>query len=106
MNVRIITACVLVVFVSYTAYTMATSNQSLLSFGHQLLASPDTAQVLIDLYIMAMLAVIWMYIDCKKLRKPVWYWLIFALITCVFVSVGPLLYLVLRTDKLVANEPQ
>jgi len=83
---------------------MSISDQSLLSFGYQLITSPDTAQVLIDLYIMALLAIIWMYIDCKKLGKPIWYWTLFTTVTLVFVSIGPLLYLVLRTNKGSANE--
>ena len=83
---------------------MFISNQSLLSFGYQLISSPDTAQVLIDLYIMALLAIIWMYTDSKKLGKPIWYWVLFTIVTLVFVSIGPLLYLVLRTNKGSANE--
>ena len=83
---------------------MSISNQSLLSFGYQLITSPGTTQVLIDLYIMALLAIIWMYTDCKKLGKPIWYWVLFVIVTLVFVSIGPLLYLVLRTNKGSANE--
>jgi hypothetical protein len=83
---------------------MSISNQSLLSFGYQLITSPDTAQVVIDLYIMALLAIIWMYVDSKKLGKPIWYWSLFAVLTIVFVSIGPLLYLVLRSNKGNVNE--
>ena len=83
---------------------MFISNQSLLSFGYQLISSPDTTQVLIDLYIMALLAIIWMYTDSKKFGKPIWYWVLFTIVTLVFVSIGPLLYLVLRTNKGSANE--
>jgi hypothetical protein len=75
---------------------MYISNQSLLSFGYELISRPDTAQVVIDLYLMAFLAIVWMYIDCKKLGKQNWYWLLFTILTLVFVSIGPLLYLVLR----------
>jgi len=78
---------------------MSISNQSLLSFGYQLMSSPGTSQVLIDLYIMALLAIIWMYTDSKRLGKPSWYWVPFAILTLVFVSIGLLLYMVLRTNK-------
>jgi hypothetical protein len=93
----------LIPFVLYTAYTMSIGEQSLLSFGYQLMTSPDTAQVVIDLYIMAILAIVWMYYDAKQLNKPVMYWVPFALLTAVFVSVGPLLYLALRKN-VQANE--
>jgi hypothetical protein len=94
--VRILAIFLLIPFVLYTAYTMSIAEQSLLSFGYQLINSPDTAQVVIDLYIMALLAIVWMYYDVKQLNKRVIYWLPFALLTLVFVSVGPLLYLALR----------
>lgn len=81
---------------------MSIAQQSLLSFGIQLISSPDTAQVVFDLYIMALLAMVWMYQDCKKLGKSILYFLPFALLTLVFVSIGPLLYLSLRSH----NEPR
>jgi len=86
----------LLIFTAYTAYTMSIAQQSLLSFGYQLISSPDTAQVVFDLYIMAFLAIIWMYQDCKTLGKSIKYFLPFALLTLVFVSIGPLLYLALK----------
>lgn len=98
MKIKSLAISLLIPFVLYTAYTMSIAEQSLLSFGYQLITSPDTAQVLIDLYIMALLAMVWMYYDVKRLNKTVMYWLPFALLTLVFVSVGPLLYLVLRKD--------
>ncbi|PAJ72707.1 DUF2834 domain-containing protein [Pseudoalteromonas sp. NBT06-2] len=75
---------------------MSIAQQSLLSFGYQLISSPDTAQVVFDLYIMAFLAMVWMYDDCKNLGKSNMYFLPFMLLTLVFVSIGPLLYLVLK----------
>ena len=60
--------------------------------------SPDTAQIVIDLYIMAALAIVWMYQDINRRGKGVKYWVPFALITLVFVSIGPLLYLVIRPN--------
>lgn len=101
MNLRTASLILLVVFVAYTGYTMSIAEQSLLSFGYQLISSPDTAQVVFDLYIMAFLAIAWMYMDCKKTGKSMLYFLPFLILTLVFVSVGPLLYLVLstRTEK-------
>jgi len=75
---------------------MSIAQQSLLSFGYQLISSPDTAQVIFDLYIMAFLAMVWMYDDCKRMGKSKMYFLPFALLTLVFVSIGPLLYLALK----------
>jgi len=86
----------LLIFTAYTVYTMSIAQQSLLSFGYQLISSPDTAQVVFDLYIMAFLAIVWMYQDCKTLGKSIKYLLPFALLTLVFVSIGPLLYLALK----------
>lgn len=78
---------------------MSIAQQSLLSFGYQLISSPDTAQVVFDLYIMAFLAIVWMYQDSKKLGKTNVYFLPFALLTLVFVSIGPLLYLALKPSS-------
>jgi hypothetical protein len=99
MNFKVIPLILLVLFVGYTGYTMSIAEQSLLSFGYQLISSPDTAQVVIDLYIMAILALAWMYQDNKNRGKTVKHWLPYALVTLVFVSVGPLLYLVLRPSN-------
>jgi len=96
MNIRIIALVLLVLFTGYTIYTMLIAEQSLLSFGYQLISSPDTAQVVFDLYIMAFLAICWMYQDCKRRGKAKWYLVPFVLLTLVFVSIGPLLYLVLN----------
>ena len=99
MKTKALAIILLVPFVLYTLYTMSIAQQSLLSFGYQLMTSPDTAQVVIDLYIMAILAIVWMYYDIKRLEKSIVYWLPFALLTLIFVSVGPLLYLALRKDN-------
>jgi len=45
---------------------------------------------------MAFLALVWMYQDNKESGKSIMYFFPFALLTLVFVSVGPLLYLVLK----------
>ena len=99
MNLRNTSLTLLIVFTAYTVYTMAIAEQSLLSFGYQLISSPDTAQVVFDLYIMAALALIWMYQDMKLRGKTVLYWLPYAALTLIFVSAGPLLYLVLRPSE-------
>lgn len=96
-KIKILVLALLVPFVAYTAYTMAVAEQSLASFAYELISRPDTAQVVIDLYIMAILAIVWMYYDSKKLNRR-WYWLPFSVLTLIFVSVGPLLYLLLRPD--------
>ncbi len=82
---------------------MSIAQQSLLSFGYELISSPDTAQVVYDLYIMAFLAIAWMYQDCKSLGKSNMYFMPFALLTLVFVSVGPLLYIALKPSTVVAK---
>ncbi|MGF6591896.1 DUF2834 domain-containing protein [Pseudomonas sp. 2835] len=83
-------------FSAYTLYTMLIAEQSLLQFGLELISRPDTAQVVIDLYLLAALACVWMYRDARQ-RGRSWravlpYWLL----TAVFVSVGPLLYIVVN----------
>ncbi|MDH1264633.1 DUF2834 domain-containing protein [Pseudomonas sp. GD03944] len=87
---------ILIAFSAYTLLVMAQADQSLLQFGLQLMASADTAQVVIDLYIMAGLACAWMVQDNRGRGKPTLAVVPYLLLTLVFVSVGPLLYLVLR----------
>jgi len=94
-KIKILALVLLVPFAAYTAYTMAIAEQSLASFAYELISRPDTAQVVIDLYIMAVLAIVWMYVDSRNLRTR-WFWVPFALLTLVFVSIGPLLYILLR----------
>jgi hypothetical protein len=86
----------LLAFSAYTLYVMLHAEQSLLQFGMQLMSSADTAQVVIDLYILAALACLWMYRDGRARGKSLAYLLPFFAVTALFVSVGPLLYLVLK----------
>lgn len=86
----------LLAFSTYTLYVMLHAEQSLLQFGLQLMSSADTAQVVIDLYILAALACVWMYHDGRARGKSLGYLLPFFVLTAVFVSVGPLMYLVLK----------
>jgi len=99
MKLRIVSIIFLIIFTGYTAYTMIIAEQSLLSFGYQLISSPDTAQVVFDLYIMAFLAIAWIYQDSRRLGKSKMYFVPFALLTLIFVSIGPLLYLSLKPSK-------
>lgn len=86
----------LLAFSAYTLYVMLQAEQSLLQFGLQLLSRPDTAQVVMDLYILAALACLWMYGDAKARGKSLTYVLPYIALTAIFVSVGPLLYLVVK----------
>ncbi|OPA85712.1 DUF2834 domain-containing protein [Pseudomonas fluorescens] len=86
----------LVGFSLYTLVTMLTAEQSLLAFGRELLSRPDTAQVVIDLYVMAALACVWMYRDAQARGRSVAWVLPYFVLTAVFVSVGPLLYIVVN----------
>lgn len=87
---------VLLVFTAYTAFVMSQAEQSLIQFGVELMSSLDTAQVVIDLYILAALACVWMYQDNKARNKPLIAVAPYLVITAIFVSVGPLLYLVVK----------
>jgi len=83
-------------FTVYTVVTMLTAEQSLLAFGWELMSRPDTAQVVIDLYLMAVLACVWMYRDARGRGRSMASVLPYFLLTAVFVSVGPLLYIVVN----------
>ena len=83
-------------FTVYTVATMLTAEQSLLAFGWELMSRPDTAQVVIDLYVMSVLACVWMYRDARGRGRSMASVLPYFLLTAVFVSVGPLLYIVVN----------
>lgn len=91
-----IALAVLLGFSLYTLATMLTAEQSLLTFGRQLMSRPDTAQVVIDLYLMAALACVWMYRDARRRGQSVKSVVPYFVLMAVFVSVGPLLYLVVN----------
>ena len=86
----------LIAFAGYTVSVMLQAEQSLIDFGINLMSRPDTAQVVIDLYLLATLAGIWMYQDARKRGQSALSVVPYLLITAVFVSIGPLLYLVVR----------
>lgn len=83
-------------FTAYTLFTMLQAEQSLLQFGIQLMSRPDTAQVVIDLYLMAVLAGVWMVRDARTKGKTLSSVLPYLMLTAVFVSIGPLLYIVIN----------
>ncbi|AVE04092.1 DUF2834 domain-containing protein [Pseudomonas palleroniana] len=83
-------------FSLYSLAVMLTAEQSLLAFGWELMTRPDTAQVVIDLYLMAALACVWMYRDTRARGRSVIGVLPYFLLTAVFVSMGPLLYIVVN----------
>ncbi|MCP2073675.1 UNVERIFIED_ORG: hypothetical protein J2Y77_003111 [Pseudomonas lini] len=86
----------LLLFSLYTTSTLFLSEQSLLAFGIRLMSSPDTAQVVIDLYLLACMACIWMYRDSRAKGRSFVSVLPYLLITVIFVSIGPLLYIVIN----------
>ncbi|MDU9391833.1 DUF2834 domain-containing protein [Pseudomonas sp. zfem002] len=96
MLLRYIAWALLVPFALYTGWTLLLAEQSLAAFGLELLSRPDTAQVVIDLYLMAGLACVWMARDHHARGGSLLALLPWLLLTAVFVSLGPLLYLALR----------
>ena len=96
MNRPYLALATLLGFSAYTAYTMWQADQSLVEFGLGLMSSPDTAQVVIDLYVLAALACVWMYRDARAKGRSLGAVLPYMVVTAVFVSVGPLLYIVVN----------
>ncbi|AYF49140.1 DUF2834 domain-containing protein [Pseudomonas sp. 13B_2.1_Bac1] len=92
-------------FSLYTLATMLMAEQSLMAFGLELISRPDTAQVVIDLYLMAVLACVWMYRDARGRGRSLASVLPYFLLTAVFVSVGPLLYIVVNQCSRRAQPP-
>ena len=86
----------LLAFALYTLITMLIADQSLMAFGRELISRPDTVQVVIDLYLMAALAGVWIYRDARARGKSLASVLPYLLVTAVFVSIGPLLYIVVN----------
>ncbi|MBC3268926.1 DUF2834 domain-containing protein [Pseudomonas sp. SWRI81] len=86
----------LLAFSGYTLSVMIQAEHSLIDFGISLMSRPDTAQVVIDLYLLATLAGVWIVRDAKSRGQSIWSVLPYLLLTVVFVSIGPLLYLVVR----------
>ncbi|MDA8484157.1 DUF2834 domain-containing protein [Pseudomonas resinovorans] len=99
MSIRSFALVALVLFGGYTLWVMAISEQPLLEFGAQLMRRADTAQVVIDLYLACALIGIWMYRDNRRQGRSLAYLLPFYVLTAVFASIGPLLYLVMRKPQ-------
>ena len=95
MNRPHLALAALLLFSSYTAWTMAIADQSLLAFGLELLSRPDTAQVVIDLYLLGAMAGTWIYRDARARGYPWVSILPYLALTMVFLSIGPLLYIVM-----------
>ena len=89
----------LILFSAFTAYSMMNSQESLIDFGARLMSSLDTAQVVIDLYIFCALACVWMYRDNRSRGKKIRTIYPYLLLTAVFASIGPLLYIVVNSTK-------
>lgn len=96
MNARWIALPVLLLFTLYTGWTLMIAEQSLLAFGLDLLSRPHTAQVVIDLYVMAGLGCIWMANDQCQRGGSLLGVLPYLVLTALFVSLGPLLYIVVK----------
>lgn len=96
MNRPYLALATLLSFAAYTACTMWQADQSLVEFGLGLMSSPDTAQVVIDLYLLAALACVWMYRDARAKGRSLGAVLPYLVLTAVFVSLGPLLYIVIN----------
>ncbi|RWU17138.1 DUF2834 domain-containing protein [Pseudomonas alkylphenolica] len=96
----------LLAFSLYTGWTLFTADQSLIAFGLELMSRQDTAQVVIDLYLMAALACLWMLQDARSRGVTTLSVLPYLLVTVVFVSIGPLLYLVVRGLRSSAGNKQ
>ena len=95
MNRPYIALAALLGFSLYTAGTMLQADQSLVAFGLGLMSSPDTAQVVIDLYLLAVMACVWMYRDARAKGRSLVSLVPYFLLTAVFVAIGPLLYIVI-----------
>ena len=95
MNRPYLALAALLGFSLYTAGTMWLADQSLVAFGIALMSSPDTAQVVIDLYLLAAMACVWMYKDAHAKGRSLVSLVPYFLLTAAFVSIGPLLYIVI-----------
>lgn len=63
------------------------------------MSSLDTAQVVVDLYILCAMACVWMYRDNRSRGKKLSAVIPYFVLTAVFASIGPLLYVVISTAR-------
>ncbi len=96
MNKPWLALAALLGFSAYTVWTLLQADQSLIAFGISLMSSPDTAQVVIDLYLLGAMACVWMYRDARAKGRSLASLLPYLLVTAIFVSIGPLLYIVIN----------
>lgn len=97
MKNTVLPLAALLTFTAYTLFVMTQAEQSLIQFGLELMSRLDTAQVVIDLYILAALSCLWMYNDTKARGRSFTSVLPYFVITALFASIGPLLYLVVKS---------
>ena len=84
-------------FLAFAAWTLwLCRGYNYITFFQPVLASGPGIQVLTDLTIAQSLILIWMYKDAKDAGRIYWPYL---LITAVFGSFGPLLYLIMKKEK-------
>jgi hypothetical protein len=90
-------AVLIIVIVAFGVFTaIAVVNHGLVGFIEETVENTATLQVLIDLSIVATLALIWMYRDSRTSSTP---FIPYAVLTIVAGSFGPLSYLLHRTWK-------
>lgn len=80
----------LIAFATCTVAVMLQAEQSLIDFGIALLSRPDTAQVVIDLYLLATLAGGWMYRDARSRGQSALSVLPYLILTAIFCLRRPL----------------
>ncbi|WP_110643021.1 DUF2834 domain-containing protein [Salinicola sp. CPA57] len=86
----------LIVFMGYTIFAIATSDQTLGQFAGDLMRRPTTALVVFDVYLALLMIATWMFFDARRRGHGIGYLLVFYVITFCFGSAGPLAYLTLR----------
>lgn len=86
----------LILFMGYTIFAIATSEQSLGQFASTLMSRPTTALVVFDVYLALLMIATWMFFDARRRGHGIGYLLVFYIITFCFGSAGPLAYLTLR----------
>jgi hypothetical protein len=89
---RVLLLALVIAFAAFT--TISAVEHGYLGFWEEVTQNTATLQVLIDLSIVAFLALIWMYRDSRVQAMP---FVPYALLTVVLGSFGPLGYLLHRT---------
>ena len=92
-------ALLIAVLVAFGAYSMWVMVQvGYMGIWNGALANPGSAQVLADLVVACLLICVWMVKDARERGANAWP---FVLVTLAAGSFGPLLYLLLRRQKVV-----